>query len=144
MGEDGFEDFWKVYPRKCNKGDARKAWRQTASIRPPMNELLKAVYAGRASKQWTKDDGEFIPYPASYLRGERWADEYEVDLSQLHSAGGKVCAYCGKTSVGSVGGIWHCGEHSRDAMDGKKTKVISIGTKTDPEVVDKKLQSCGS
>jgi ribosomal protein L37AE/L43A len=141
---DEFEQFWQVYPRKCAKGDARKAWKQTAGIRPPIGELVKKVYAARASKQWLKDEGEYIPYPASYLRGERWEDEMEVDLSQMRGPTGKVCAYCGKNSVGSVGGIWHCAEHSRDAMDGKKTKVVSIGSKADPEVVDKKLQSCGS
>lgn len=141
---DEFEAFWKVYPRRVAKGEARKAWRQTEKIRPPLKELLKAVFAARASKGWLKDDGEFIPHPSSWLRGERWEDELEVDLSQMHGPTGKVCAYCGKNSVGSVGGIWHCAEHSRDAMDGKKTKVVSIGSKPEPDFVDKKLQSCGS
>lgn len=31
----------------------------------------------------------------------------------------KVCAYCPKASIGSVGGVWHCAEHSHDAMDRK-------------------------
>lgn len=142
--EEAFDEFWKVYPRKCNKGDARKAWKQTVKIRPPLADLVKAVYQGRASAQWMRDDGQYIPYPASYLRGERWADEYEVDLSQMHSAEGKVCAYCGGVAVGKVNGIDHCRADADKAMAGEKTKVISIGTKADPEVVDKKLQSCGS
>jgi hypothetical protein len=141
---DSFEEFWKIYPRKVAKGDARKAWTATTKIRPSLPELLKAVYAARASKQWLKDDGEFIPHPATWLRQERWEDCHEVDLSQMRGPGGKVCAYCGKNSVGSVGGIWHCDSHSRDAMEGKKTKVVSIGSKVDPDIVDKKLQSCGS
>jgi hypothetical protein len=141
---DGFEEFWKIYPRKVAKGDARKAWAATTKIRPPMPELLKAVYAARASKQWLKDDGDFIPHPATWLRQERWEDQHEVDLSQMHSANGKVCAYCGKPSQGAVNGIHACGAHWSDAMEGKKTKVVSIGSKADPEVVDKKLQSCGS
>jgi ribosomal protein L37AE/L43A len=138
--EDGFEEFWKIYPRKCKKGDARKAWGQTKKIRPPLAELLKTVYAARASKQWHKDDGDFIPYPATWLRGECWSDELEVDLSQMHSSTGKVCAYCGKPSVGSVGGIWHCYDHSKNAMDGEKTNVVRLNS----TLVDKKLQSCGS
>lgn len=54
------------------------------------------------------------------------------------------CDYCAKGSIGTVNGISHCREHAWDAMDGRKTKVVSIGAKADSEVVDKKLQSCGS
>jgi hypothetical protein len=138
--EEEFEEFWKIYPRKIAKGDARKAWIQTSKIRPPIADLLKAVYAARASKQWNKDGGEFIPHASTYLRQERWTDEYEVDLSQMSGPTGKVCAYCGKPSVGSVGGIWHCYEHSKNAMDGEKTNVVRLNS----TLVDKKLQSCGS
>lgn len=138
--DEGFEEFWKIYPRKCSKGDARKAWKQTQKIRPSLAELLKAVYAARASKQWQKDDGEFVPYPASWLRAERWDDELEVDLSQLSSPTGKVCAYCGGVAVGKVNGIHHCRADADKAMAGEKTKVVEINSTT----VDKKLQSCGS
>ena len=138
--EEGFEEFWKIYPRKIAKADARKAWTATVRTRPPLPELLKALYAARASKQWTKDSGEYVPHASTWLRGERWADEYEVDLSQLHSSTGRVCGYCGETAVGKANGIHHCREHAYDALEGKKTKVVEINSAT----VDKKLQSCGS
>lgn len=142
--EDGFEKFWAVYPRRCAKADARRAWKQTEKVRPATDALIKSVYAARASKQWQKDDGDFIPYPASWLRGERWDDQMEVDLSQMQSPTGRVCAYCGRPSVGSVGGIWHCGMHSHDAMDGKKTNIVQIGSKPQESIRDKKLESAGS
>jgi len=123
---DEFEKFWTLYPRKVAKADARKAWLQTAKVRPPIEELLKGLQAARASKQWQKDDGEFIPYPASWLRGERWADEYEVDLSQLHSSVGKVCAYCGKPATAAPNNIHACREHMNDALDGKRTNVVAM------------------
>lgn len=138
--DEGFEEFWKIFPRKCKKGDARKAWEQTKKIRPALTELLKAVYAARASKQWHKDNGDFIPYPASWLRSECWDDELEVNLSQLDSPTGRVCGYCGKSAVGKANGIHHCREHAYDALEGKKTKVVEINS----SVIDKKLQSCGS
>ncbi len=75
-----FDTFWKAYPKKVAKGDARKAWTTTARIRPPMEELLKAVENHCQSDQWRKNDGEFIPYPATYLRQERWSDELKVTL----------------------------------------------------------------
>jgi hypothetical protein len=142
--EEGFEQFWKVYPKKVAKGDARKAWKQTKAIRPPIAELLKTVYAARASKGWLKDEGEFIPYPATWLRGERWEDCLEVDLSQMSSPAGKVCAYCGGVAVGNVNGKHACAKDWDRAMSNEKPKVVSIGSKPDLEIVDKKLQSCGS
>lgn len=79
-GEAGFEEFWKLYPKKVAKGDARKAWQQVAKIRPPLSTLLKAVVVAKACEQWRRDGGAFIPYPATWLRGERWEDCHEVDL----------------------------------------------------------------
>jgi hypothetical protein len=83
---ESFEKFWSSYPRRVAKGDARKAWLQTAKIRPPMPLLLAAVEAQKQSEQWLKDGGTFIPYPASWLRAERWDDELMVDLG-AHKGG---------------------------------------------------------
>ena len=77
---DDFAAFWAIYPRKCAKGDARKAWNQTASIRPDMDSLIAAVKAQINCEQWRKDGGTYIPYPASWLRAERWDDEIEIAL----------------------------------------------------------------
>lgn len=137
-----FEKFWKIYPRKCSKGDARKAWKTTSKIRPSIAQILKAIYAACASKQWLKDDGDFIPYPASWLRSERWDDQLDVDLAQMRSSTGHVCAYCGKNASASVNGIHACDADFHRALAGEKTKVVRIGTR--PEIVDKKLESCGS
>ena len=75
-----FDTFWKAYPKKVAKGDARKAWGQTERIRPEMATLLSAIQAQMASDQWRKNDGQFIPYPATWLRQERWDDELKVTL----------------------------------------------------------------
>jgi len=84
---DEFEEWWKRYPRKIAKGDARKAWRQTEKIRPPLSQLLKALSVARVSDQWLKDSGQFIPYPATYLRQERWDDVHEIELQQVQHDG---------------------------------------------------------
>jgi hypothetical protein len=142
--ESDFEQFWKIYPRKVAKGDARKAWLTTTSIRPSIADLLKAVYAARASKQWLKDDGEYIPHPATWLRQERWEDQHEVDLSRLDSPKGRVCAYCGTESIGATNGKWYCRVHADNALANEKPKIIEIGTKPQEQIRDKKLESCGS
>jgi hypothetical protein len=37
--------------------------------------MLAAVAAQATTEQWRKDDGQFIPLPASWLNGRRWEDE---------------------------------------------------------------------
>ena len=75
-----FDQFWVAYPRKQAKADARKAWDQTKDLRPPTEKLIEIVKAHCKTKDWMKDNGTFIPYPASWLRGERWEDELEVKI----------------------------------------------------------------
>jgi len=70
-----FDLFWKNYPRREGKGAARKAW---AKIKDPVSviEKIKQVLPTQMnSKQWTKDNGDFIPHPATYINQERWEDE---------------------------------------------------------------------
>ena len=74
-----FLAFWKAYPRKLCKGDARKAWHQTAPIRPSLDILLAAIKAAANTEQWTRDRGQFVPYPATWLRAERWDDVHEIE-----------------------------------------------------------------
>lgn len=83
-----FDRFWACWPKKVNKGEARKAWHQTASIRPPIDELLAAVERGKSSVQWHKADregniGAFIPNPSTYLRAEGWENVYTIQLSSI-------------------------------------------------------------
>ena len=83
MTDYGFSTFWANYPRKVAKKDALKAWSQLA----PDAELLKRICAAlvwqKRQDQWVRDGGIFIPYPATYIRGERWEDVEEVDLSDV-------------------------------------------------------------
>ena len=80
---DGFDDFWANYPKKVAKADARKAWLQTKDVRPDIAKLLCAITAACKTEQWMKSGGSFIPYPATWLRGERWDDELEVKLPDV-------------------------------------------------------------
>jgi len=37
--------------------------------------VLSAIAAQKATDQWKKDGGQFIPLPATWLRQGRWDDE---------------------------------------------------------------------
>lgn len=70
-----FRDWYREYPKKRSRRDAWKAWGQVARHRPPLAVLRAALDWQRVSHEWTKNGGEYIPFPATYLRRHNWADE---------------------------------------------------------------------
>ena len=74
-----FDQFWKAYPRKNAKLDAMKAWKQTKKVRPALPIVLAAIVHQKASREWLKQDGTFIPYPATWLRAGQWDDEVNTN-----------------------------------------------------------------
>lgn len=76
--DEGFDQFWALYPRKIKKMDARKAWRTVRRRKVSSVHLINA--ARRHAAGWLVEgkDPEFIPYPASWLRGEAYNDEPEA------------------------------------------------------------------
>jgi hypothetical protein len=72
--ETPFDIFWKAYPRKTGKGDARKKFAK-ALTKTSFENIMAALGKVKASAQWKKDDGQFVPYPATWLNQERWDDE---------------------------------------------------------------------
>lgn len=73
--DDVFSQFWKIYPRKEGKGDAEKAWKKIKKPSETFFAIESALSWQVPSEQWTKDNGKFIPHPASYLNKRRWEDE---------------------------------------------------------------------
>lgn len=70
---DGFAEFWRVYPKKVGKPAAERAFR-SAKLNGHLPEVLADVRAKANSPAWTKDGGQFIPNPATYLNQRRWED----------------------------------------------------------------------
>ena len=67
-----FEKFYAAYPKKKSKSSALKAWDK---LKPPIDDVLKAISWQTKSTEWTKDNGLFIKHPASYLNAGAWLDE---------------------------------------------------------------------
>ena len=74
----GFELFWSDYPRKEGKKAARKAWDKIRPGQDQLGQILNALRIQKKSDQWTRDGGQYIPHPATWLNGERWKDETVV------------------------------------------------------------------
>ena len=70
--DDGFATFWQQYPKKVAKPQALKAWKKQ---KPDLAACLAALSVAKASAEWQKDRGQFIPHPATWLNARRWEDE---------------------------------------------------------------------
>lgn len=70
--EREFAEWWNAYPRKKGKGQAVKAYR-AARKKVDAGTLLAALK--RQTPTLTARGAEYVPYPATWLNGERWADE---------------------------------------------------------------------
>lgn len=71
--DQGFEEFWSVYPRRVAKGQAVKAWR--AAIRrkiDPQHVIAAAKLYGESVRG---KDPQYVAHPATWLNGQRYDDE---------------------------------------------------------------------
>jgi len=72
-----FEEFYKKYPRKVAKKDAEKAWKK---LKPEDRQLaIKAIDLHIQYWELQNTDRAYIPYPASWLNGERYNDEITLE-----------------------------------------------------------------
>lgn len=74
----GFALFWLAYPKKTNQPTAKRAWLKLKPDADLARRIVEDVQARRNSFDWTKDAGQFIPNPGTYLNGRRWEDAVET------------------------------------------------------------------
>lgn len=74
--------FWDAYPYRVSKKEARKAWADL----DPHPELVDRMLVALAwqGPLWAKQ-GYGTPYPASWIRAERWTDEMPAQAFRLMS-----------------------------------------------------------
>lgn len=73
-----FNTFWKIYPKKQGKQPAQRSWNKLNPSPELLTTILSAVERHKKTVQWQKDNGQFIPLPATWLNQRRWDDEIEV------------------------------------------------------------------
>lgn len=71
-----FDAFWAAYPkceRKSGKADCRAIWkaRKLSSVK---DKLMIALEIDKASRDWAKNSGQYIPFPKTWLNKKRYAD----------------------------------------------------------------------
>lgn len=70
-----FDKFWAVYPKHQDKQGALKAFNKISPDDELLNKMLEQITLWKSSDQWTKDGGQYIPMPATWLNDHRWEDE---------------------------------------------------------------------
>lgn len=81
--DERFEAWWVEYPRKVGKQATRKIWCKLAPDAALYDRIIDATKAQAHCAQWRKENGRFIPNPATWLNQGRWDD----DLTALNSGG---------------------------------------------------------
>ena len=93
-----FSAFWSAYPRKVQKKTAKDTYLNLhkKKLLPKIEEHVRIIEQRKLTDQWKKDNGEFIPHPATWLNQERWNDE----INSVEQEKPKTCIACGRTVVG--------------------------------------------
>jgi hypothetical protein len=75
INTSAFAEFYAAYPKKKNRGDAERAFKKLNPDTELLKKILSAIESAKRTSGWLKDDGQFIPYPATWLNARGWEDE---------------------------------------------------------------------
>jgi hypothetical protein len=117
--EREFELFWLAYPRKVGKLLARKTYQK---LKPPLEDVLKALEWQKRSDQWKKDFGAFIPHPTTWLSQGRWDDEPPQHLVPKKEQPEEKCTIC-RNNTGLVYSAKHAGMVVAECKHGKSKNL---------------------
>ena len=78
-----FDRFWSAYPRKASRGQAERAFAAISPDEQLVARMCAGIERARTSDQWQRDGGQFIPYPATWLRARGWEDEAPPTAGQI-------------------------------------------------------------
>lgn len=80
--EKMFLQFWSIYPKKVDKKGSFRAFKNIPKLKEQFPGIIKALEIQKESDQWTKNHGQFIPNPTTYIHQERWLTVNEADEVQ--------------------------------------------------------------
>ena len=80
---EGFESFWKAYPRRVGKGAAEKAWVRARRAGVTVETLIATAERFAADTKRDGTESRFVPHPATWLNRRPWEDEEEEPATSL-------------------------------------------------------------
>ena len=79
--EEQYKEFFRfcsTYPKKKAKEKALQSFRKLQIKNGLLEKILKAIDRQKHSDQCKKDNGQFIPFPATWINQKRWEDEEKI------------------------------------------------------------------
>ena len=86
--EKMFLEFWTAYPKKVDKKGSFRAFKNIPKLKEVFPGIMSALEVQKRSRQWTSDNGQYIPNPTTYIHQERWLtvtekDELQTQIDQI-------------------------------------------------------------
>lgn len=73
-----FERFWANYPRHDSKKIAKAKFisimNKAKDKEKLLQDMIASISVSKLTDQWTKNGGQYIPMPSTWLNQERWND----------------------------------------------------------------------
>ena len=70
----GFASFWQAYPKKTAKPAALMKFKSAKLKAGELDAILTDIETRKQADDWTKENGKYVPNPATYLSQRRWED----------------------------------------------------------------------
>lgn len=73
--EQRFDSFWNAYPKKVGKQKCIDWFKKHKPSQELTNKMLATIELWKKSEQWSKEKGQYIPQPYTWLNRGGWDDE---------------------------------------------------------------------
>ena len=64
--------------KRNQKVKPKKTFNKLKPTEELVDKMIEAIQLLKRTKQWLKDDGQFIPYPSTWLNAKGWEDEIKT------------------------------------------------------------------
>lgn len=81
-----FEKFWNEYPKCKRKGTKEAANKTFTKYQKDFEMIMKVLEEFKKDEMWTKNNGEFIAAPGSWLNKQYWKTDYWIEQVSNNSA----------------------------------------------------------
>lgn len=77
-----FELFWSAYPNKKSKKTAFEKFKRIDFKKTSFESIMISLEKQKQSDDWTKNGGQYVPMPQTWIFNERWTDEIQAPAPQ--------------------------------------------------------------
>lgn len=81
-----FEKFWNEYPKCKRKGTKEAANKTFTKYQKDFEMIMRVLEEFKKDDMWTKNNGEFIAAPSSWLNKQYWKTDYWIEQVSNNSS----------------------------------------------------------